>query len=55
MPRRAAFVCYFGEKFRLKGEGRPEDVYDFSFAKRAHEEIKAEGWDAKKYHHVGKK
>jgi ABC-type nitrate/sulfonate/bicarbonate transport system substrate-binding protein len=39
----------------LKGEGRPEDVYDFSFAKRAHEEIKAEGWDAKKYHHVGKK
>jgi ABC-type nitrate/sulfonate/bicarbonate transport system substrate-binding protein len=39
----------------MKGEGRPEDVYDFSFAKRAHEEIKAEGWDAKKYHYVGKK
>jgi ABC-type nitrate/sulfonate/bicarbonate transport system substrate-binding protein len=33
----------------LKIEGRPEDVYDFSFVKRAHDEIKAEGWDAKKY------
>ena len=21
MPRRAAFVCYFGEKFRLKADG----------------------------------
>lgn len=39
----------------LKIEGRADDVYDFSFAKRAHEEIKAEGWDAKKYHYVPKK
>lgn len=39
----------------LKMEGRVEDVYDFSFAKRAHDEIKAEGWDAKKYQYVAKK
>ena len=39
----------------LKIEGRADDVYDFSFAKRAHDEIKAEGWDAKKYHYVPKK
>ena len=39
----------------LKIEGRAEDVYDFSFAKRAHEEIKAEGWDAKKYRYTPKK
>jgi ABC-type nitrate/sulfonate/bicarbonate transport system substrate-binding protein len=39
----------------LKIEGRPEDVYDFSFAKRAHEEIRAEGWDAKKYKYTPKK
>jgi ABC-type nitrate/sulfonate/bicarbonate transport system substrate-binding protein len=39
----------------LKIEGRTEDVYDFSFAKRAHEEIKAEGWDAKKYKYTPKK
>jgi hypothetical protein len=39
----------------LKTEGRPEDVYDFSFAKRALDEIKAEGWDAKKYHYIRKK
>jgi ABC-type nitrate/sulfonate/bicarbonate transport system substrate-binding protein len=39
----------------LKTEGRPEDVYDFSFVKRAHDEIKAEGWDAKKYHYIPKK
>jgi hypothetical protein len=39
----------------LKMGGRAEDVYDFSFAKRAHDEIKAEGWDAKKYQYVAKK
>lgn len=39
----------------LKIEGRAEDVYDFAFAKRAHDEIKAEGWDAKKYNYVPKK
>ncbi|MGH7874266.1 MAG: ABC transporter substrate-binding protein [Candidatus Binatia bacterium] len=39
----------------LKIEGRADDVYDFAFAKRAHDEIKAEGWDAKKYHYVPKK
>jgi ABC-type nitrate/sulfonate/bicarbonate transport system substrate-binding protein len=39
----------------IKGEGRPDDVYDFSFAKRAHEDIKAGGWDARKYHYVAKK
>jgi ABC-type nitrate/sulfonate/bicarbonate transport system substrate-binding protein len=39
----------------LKTEGRAEDVYDFSLAKRAHDEIKAEGWDAKKYQYVPKK
>lgn len=39
----------------VKIEGRPEDVYDFSFAKRANEEIKTQGWDARKYHYIGKK
>ena len=39
----------------LKIEGRVEDVYDFAFARRAHDEIKAEGWDAKKYQYVTKK
>jgi ABC-type nitrate/sulfonate/bicarbonate transport system substrate-binding protein len=39
----------------LKIEGRVEDVYDFAFAKRAHDEIKAEGWDAKKYQYVAKR
>lgn len=27
----------------------PEDVFDFSLASRAYEEIKAENWDTKKY------
>jgi ABC-type nitrate/sulfonate/bicarbonate transport system substrate-binding protein len=36
-------------------EGRPEDIYDFSFTKRALEELKAEGWDPKKYQYVSKK
>lgn len=39
----------------LKIEGRAEDVYDFSFAKRAHDEIKSEGWDPKKYRYTPKK
>jgi ABC-type nitrate/sulfonate/bicarbonate transport system substrate-binding protein len=39
----------------LKIEGRAEDVYDFAFAKRAHDELKAEGWDAKKYQYSPKK
>jgi NitT/TauT family transport system substrate-binding protein len=39
----------------IKGEGRPEDVYDFSSAKKALEEIKAEGWDPKKYRYFPKK
>jgi len=39
----------------LKTEGRPEDVYDFSFVKRALDEIKAEGWDAKKFQYRPKK
>jgi ABC-type nitrate/sulfonate/bicarbonate transport system substrate-binding protein len=39
----------------LKIEGRPEDVYDFSFVKRAHDELKAEVWDAKKYQYRPKK
>lgn len=38
----------------LKIEGRPEDIYDFSFVKRALEELKAEGWDPKKYQYVTK-
>jgi ABC-type nitrate/sulfonate/bicarbonate transport system substrate-binding protein len=36
-------------------EGRPEDIYDFSFAKRALEELKTEGWDPKKYQYVSKR
>ena len=39
----------------IGGEGRPEDIYDFSFAKRALEELKAEGWDPKKYQYVTKR
>jgi ABC-type nitrate/sulfonate/bicarbonate transport system substrate-binding protein len=39
----------------LKVEGRPEDVYDFSFVKRANKDIKAEGFDAKKYRYVTKR
>lgn len=35
-------------------EGRAEDMYDFSFAKRADEELKAEGWDPRKYRYIGK-
>ena len=38
----------------LKVEGRPEDVYDFGFAKRALEEIRTDGWDARKYHYIAK-
>lgn len=38
----------------MKVEGRPEDVYDFALSKRAIEELKAEGWDARKYRYVGK-
>lgn len=38
----------------LKVEGRPEDVYDFGFARRALEEIRMEGWDARKYHYIAK-
>jgi ABC-type nitrate/sulfonate/bicarbonate transport system substrate-binding protein len=39
----------------LKIEGRPDEVFDFSFAKRANEEIKAEGFDPRRYHYSGKK
>lgn len=39
----------------LKIEGRPDEVFDFSFAKRANEEIKAEGFDARRYHYSGRK
>jgi hypothetical protein len=37
----------------IKSE-EPSDIYDFSLVRRAHEEIKAEGWDAKKYQYVPK-
>lgn len=39
----------------LKIEGRPAEVFDFSFVKRANEEIKAEGFDPRRYHYSGKK
>jgi ABC-type nitrate/sulfonate/bicarbonate transport system substrate-binding protein len=39
----------------LKIEGKADDVYEFSFVKRAHAEISAEGWDAKKFRYVPKK
>jgi ABC-type nitrate/sulfonate/bicarbonate transport system substrate-binding protein len=40
---------------QIKSEGRPEDVYDFSFVRRALQEIKNEGFDPKKYRYVSKK
>jgi ABC-type nitrate/sulfonate/bicarbonate transport system substrate-binding protein len=39
----------------IKGEGRSEDVYDFSFTKRAIAELTAEKWEPKKYQYFPKK
>jgi ABC-type nitrate/sulfonate/bicarbonate transport system substrate-binding protein len=40
---------------QIKLVGRPEDVYDFTFVRRALQEIRNEGFDPKKYRYLGKK
>lgn len=40
---------------KVKESIRPDEIFDFSFAKRAYEEIKSEGWNAKNYRYIEKK
>lgn len=43
-----------GANLEAKGAVRLDQVYDFSLAKRAFEELRTEGWNPKKYHYVPK-
>jgi ABC-type nitrate/sulfonate/bicarbonate transport system substrate-binding protein len=43
-----------GAPLKSDGRFRPEDVYDFSVAKRAYDDVRREGFDPKKYHYVKK-
>lgn len=57
----AEYIPQMIERFKLadpnlkiKESIRAEEVFDFSLAKRAHEEIKSEGWNAKNYRYAPK-
>jgi ABC-type nitrate/sulfonate/bicarbonate transport system substrate-binding protein len=41
-----------GAQTRLKGSIALDQIYDFSFAKRAYEELRASKWDASRYEYV---
>jgi hypothetical protein len=44
-----------GAALKVKGPLTPEKVYDFSFVRRANKELKAEGWDPRKYRYIKKR
>jgi len=44
-----------GAPLKVKGPLTPEKVYDFSFVRRANKELKAEGWDPRKYRYIKKR
>jgi hypothetical protein len=43
-----------GAPLKSDGRFRPEDVYDFSIAKRAYDDVRRQGFDSKKYRYVKK-
>lgn len=43
-----------GVNLEAKGSVNLDQVYDFSLAKRAFEELRTEAWNPKKYHYIAK-
>jgi hypothetical protein len=44
-----------GAPLKSKNTLKPEDFHDFSFAKRAYDELQKEGWNSAKYRYSQKK